>query len=207
LPAATYSRAVNNGGFFDKAPCAKRRRFVAFRGHHELAALDVAESRLRMRRRDPEGYEQSLRRERCRARDSGRERARIANQMVGRQHEQNGVVPSACLREQCAERNCRRRITAEGLEQIHVFVRGRDARARVDVLRVEVEIAIRHGDQAIHRGQVDRTPGGFAQQRLAVGKRHERLRRRLAGKRPQPRAGPAGKDQRNERRSSHARRR
>ena len=64
---------------------------------------------------------------------------------------------------------------------------------------MEVVVAVGDRDERVDAGERERARGGLAEPRFAVGKRHERLGRRLAGQRPQPGAGATGKDDRQQR--------
>ncbi len=71
-----------------------------------------------MRRRDAERHEHAVAaRARAARVDRRGERGLVADQVVGRQHQQHGVVAVARLRVKRGERDRRRRVAAERLEQ------------------------------------------------------------------------------------------
>ena len=77
------------------------------------------------------------------------------------------------------------------------------AGTRIDVFRMEIEIAVRDGQKVRHVREIEGATRRLAEQRLAVGKRHERLWRGLARKRPQARTRATGENQRNQLKSNH----
>ena len=179
----------------DEANRGERRRPVAGdRG----AALDVAEARLRMRGTDAERHQRAVLREARGARDRRHERRVIADEVIGRQHEKHDVVAMAAVRPQRRERDGRRRVAAEGFEQVRRAFGKLVAHPGVGVLRVKVILAVGDGDEFRDTGQRQRARRGLREQGLAVRQRHRRFRRRLARQRPQPRAGAAGKDDGND---------
>src|SRR5439155_23678826 len=68
---------------------------------------------------------------------------------------------------------------------------------------MEIEIAVRDGQKVRHVREIEGATRCLAEQRLAVGKRHERLRRGLARKRPQARTVATGENQRNQLKGNH----
>ncbi len=178
----------------DEAARAKRRRRRAFRGQQRLAAFDIAEARLRVCRRDAERDKRARGREFGGTRNRCGEGVLVADQVIGRHDEQHVAAEAARLRAQRADGHRRRGVATERLEQVDRRRGLRRAGCRIRVLRVEVVIAIGDGEERIDAFQRPCARGRLAEQRLAVGQRHERFRRRFARQRPQARAGAAGKD-------------
>ena len=145
-----------------------------------LAAFDVAETRLGHRRRDAERDEAAFARELGAAQDGGSERGLVADQVIRGKHQHHGVVAVTCAHEQCGDRHRRRGIAAEGLEEIGGVAWLGLVEARIDVLGVEVQVAIGHGDQSARAGNPPKPACRLAKQGVAVRKRHERLGRGFA---------------------------
>jgi hypothetical protein len=70
------------------------------------------------------------------------ERCVIADQVIGRKHEQHGIAVMSALRPQRRERHCGRRVAAERLEEVRSLWRKPVAHAGVRILRVKVVLAV-----------------------------------------------------------------
>ena len=150
-----------------------------------LAALDVAESRLGHRRRDAERDEAALPRKLGAAHHRGRKRDLVSDQVIGGEHEHDGIVAVTRPHEQRRDRHRRSGVSPERLEQVRGVTRLGVGQSRIDILRVKVKVPVGHGHEAPAAGNCDGSPCGLAEQRVAVGKRHEGLGRGLARERPQ----------------------
>jgi hypothetical protein len=182
-------------GLLDEANGIERVRAVSSDGR---AAFDVAESRLGMRGGDAERDERPVLCERRSARHAGHKRRVIADQVIGREYEQDGVAAVSPLRPQRSQRDCGRRVAAERLEEVRRARRQPVAHAGVRILRVEEVLAVGDRDEVGDARDCQRARRGLGKQRLAVGQRHRGFRRRLPRQRPQSRAGAAGEDHRND---------
>ena len=180
----------------DEAARRERRRPVA---GERLAAFDVAEAGLGMRRADAERDQ--------RARSArGARRARPPRRT--RRDRGSGDRPAARAARRRRRGAARTQSAASAMAGAVLRPKGSsryDVRAGslprsagVRVLRVKVVVAVGDGHELRDTGQRERARRGLREQRLAVGQRHRRLRRRLARQRPQPRAGAAGEDHGND---------
>jgi hypothetical protein len=122
----------------------------------------------------------------------------VLDQVVGGEHEHDGVSSVARLYEHRRKGDRRRCVAAERFEEINRVARFVGAESRVDVLGAEVVVAVGDGHESGHAGQRRRPMRRFGEQRSAVGQQHERLRRGFARQRPQAGAGSAGKDYGND---------
>ena len=114
-----------------------------------------------MCRTDPEGHQHSLPCD-CRGtQDGGRERSLVAYQMVRRQYEQHRIVAVPRLRVQRGERDGRRRVAAERLEQERGQRRLSTGQAGIDVPRAEVQIAVGDGDELATPGNASARTAAF----------------------------------------------
>ena len=182
----------------DEAARDERRRNAS--GFAErFAAFDVAEAGFRVRRRNAEGDEPPLRRPFDRGRDCVCECGVVADQMVRRQHQQHAVFVPPGPGPDRAERNGRRGIATERLEQKDRIARRAASCAGVDVGHLPVIRTIGDRRQRRDAWQLHRPPRGLGEQRIAVGQRDERLRHGLARQRPETRAGAPCQYQRKER--------
>ena len=109
-------------------------------------------------------------------------------------------APIDRLRVERAQRDRRRGVAPERLEQVRPALRFgvRQPRAGVHILGVKVIVAIGDGHESGHAGQRRRAQCGLSEQRVAVGQGHEGLGRGLPRERPKTCSGAAGKDDRNE---------
>ena len=98
-----------------------------------IAAFEIAESGLGMRRPDAERRQHSVACEHRATRDCGSERGLVANQMVRRQDQQHGILAVARLNVERGERDRRCRVAAERLEEERLVVRVVEARVNVRV--------------------------------------------------------------------------
>ena len=144
------------------------------------AAFEIAESRLGVRRAQAEGDEHAFAGEcRC-ALDRGAERRDVLDQVVGGHREEHGIAAVLRRDDTRGERDGRRGVAAEGLEQQRVAAGLVALERRIHVARVEVEIAVRHRDNVGDTGKGASAGRRLAEERLAIGKPHEPLRRHFA---------------------------
>ena len=128
----------------DESAHGKRRRRSLAEG---VTALDVAESRFRAQRGDAERDERSAAREiRCAGHRRG-ESGLVANQMIGGKHDDDCIASVACLDDERRKGDGRCRVAAEGLEQVGRSGRGMVTQPRVDVLGMEVILAVGDGEK------------------------------------------------------------
>ena len=186
------------GGEIETRPLERRLFHEARRGEgvvrDGIAALDVAVAGLRMRGRDPERHQPSVAGQSGGNRHRVSERFLVPDKVIGGEHQHDRVGAVARLHEQGRQRNGGSRVAAERFEKVDRVTRLVGAQARVDVLGAEVVVAIGDGHEARHPGERRRAMRRLGEERLAVGQRHERLRRGLARKRPQAGSSTSGED-------------
>jgi hypothetical protein len=151
-----------------------------------------------MRRGDAERDERSVLREARSTRDRRYECGAIADQVIGREHQQDDIAAVPLLRPERGECNRGRGIAAERLEKVRGARRQPVAQAGVGILRVEVVLAVGDGHEVRQAGNGERPRGGLGEQRLAIRQRHRRLGRGLPRQRPQSRTSTAGKNHWND---------
>ncbi len=156
-------------------------------GRLARATADVTIARLGTGRHHAESDQLALLSGRHRACDRRNEGARIADHMIGRQHQQQRVVASGERR----ERNGRRGVAADGFQH--------------DCLRRHVDLAQLLGDREAMRlvadhdrrlkfGEPDHAQCRLLQHRARTRQRQELLGVQLARQRPEAGSGAAGED-------------
>ena len=160
-----------------------------------FAGLDVAIPGLGRLRLDAEGDQLALLRQRRGLLRRPQELLRRLDQVVGRQHQHDGVRRDVVGHPVRGRGNRGGGVAADRLQQVAGAHGGIDAqRASHLVFRHEIVVTVGDEQQPVARGRLGRAPHGAAQQRLPVGQLHERLGVAFAGNRPQPRARAAGQD-------------
>jgi hypothetical protein len=122
---------------------ARARRFAAF---------DVAESRLRLGRRDAERHETALTRKLGAALDRGGEGRFVADEVIRGEHEHHGVVAITRTHQVGGDRDGGSGVASEGLEEVRGVARLGVGEACVDVPRVEVQVPVGNRHESVAAG-------------------------------------------------------
>jgi hypothetical protein len=160
-----------------------------------LACLDVAVARFRAGRPDAEGDQLALGGQRCRFLRLTQELLDRRDQVVGRQHQHDGVGRNVGRDPVRRSGDGRRRVAPYRLQQVAGRGGAAGAQRAADfVLGDEIVVTVGDQQDLLARGHLGGALHGLAQQGLAVGQLHEGLGMAFARDRPQARARPSGED-------------
>ena len=162
-----------------------------------VAFFDVAKPRLGPGRLNTERHQPALIGQLPGAVDGLLEGRDVADQMIGRQHQQVRICAVTLGHVQRGSGDGGGGVAAEGLkDEVQ-----RDVVRRVlaiVVKRTEIHVAVGHGQQLAHTRQAGGALKGLLQQALAIGQAHEGLRHGFTRHRPQSGARATGDDAGNE---------
>ena len=172
--------------------------FSAFAPFNRSAHADIAKPGFRPTRLDAKGDQPAIGGNLLGPAHIGRKSLDVTDQMIRWQNQQSCIGAALIEHMQGSEYNCRRGIAPDRFEQERQAIEIGIRVAGILIAGQEIVVATGHRQHGAAIGELERAIESLVEQRLAITHAHERLGIGTARDWPEPGAGAAGKDHRND---------